>query len=561
LDDLISDYCVTSELDVPAGTIVDERFEITGFLGQGGMCTVYEAQHTQLQRRVALKVMHAGSISTGDAFPRFQREAILASEVKHPNIIEIHGFGIWNGRPYIAMEYVEGRTLAQIIDDTGPMSEERTLGILLQICAALAQAHASRVVHRDLKPSNVIITAGDQIKLVDFGIARLLPESGEEMQRLTQTGQVLGTFVYMSPEQCTGRPVDARADLYAFGGLMYKMLTGMPPFAGDSPFELMAQHMGEPPRAMPGISNRMQNIARWCLQKDPSLRPQSAADLKDALLGDDLNITQSLNVVSAKPKKRVISKIQIAAASVCLVVVAGAAAMLLHHSPEMAPPAPPPTAEELRLLEAVRQAEKSSLPRGIAMANLDLCKYYDAASQWRQAEAAGHAALNAFEQTKEDSFKDALWAKYYVAVAQQNDGKIGSAILPFYRIAKKLADAPPDLKQLCALHSAECCIELTKNMHADEGFQAALSYGDLDGPGVLQQIRLEYAQFLSTGPQPEEGDWDNNQAGHSRGTLPDAAKQRRKARDLCNAIIAAGAKTPEDQKRLDAAKNLLRTLQ
>jgi hypothetical protein len=564
VDEQVIDYGIVTELDVPVGTNVDDRFEIIGFLGQGGMCTVYEAMHIQLQRRVALKVMHAGSVASGDAFARFQREAILASEVKHPNIIEIHGFGIWNGRPYIAMEYVEGRTISQIIDEDGPMSEERALNILIQISDALVQAHASRVVHRDLKPSNVIVTAGDHIKLVDFGIARLLPESGEEMQKLTQTGQVLGTFVYMSPEQCTGRPVDARADLYAFGGLIYKMLTGKPPFAGDTAFELMAQHMGEAPPMMAGVSERMQNIAHWCLRKDPGHRPQSAADLKAALLGDDLQVTQSLFVPEHKPKAAVPKKLKIVFGSICVVVLICAGVFIAKRAPEATAElqeALPPTAQEVKLLDAVKAAGAAKLPRAIAVANLELCKYYDEHAQWKKAETAGHAATLAYGETKEDSFNEELRAKYYTAVAQQNQGKVSSAILPFYRISRKLEDAPKDLKQLCALHAAECCIVLEKYMHADEEFRNALAQGEAAGLGVVQQIRLEYAQFLATNPQPGPGDYDDHEAGHfHKGDIMDKQVQKDRAKGLCNLIIASAANRPDDDKIVDAAKQLLQTL-
>lgn len=571
---IASEHLVNGELDVPVGTIVDARFRIIGLLGSGGMCTVYEAEHIQLQRRCALKVMRVGNLSGGDAFARFQREAILSSEIKHPNIIEISGFGIWNSRPFIAMEYVEGRTLSEIIDKEGPMSEERALPILLQICNALRAAHAGRVVHRDLKPSNVMIGAGDQVKLVDFGIARLLPESGEEMQKLTQTGQVLGTFVYMSPEQCMGRTVDGRADLYAFGGLMYKLFTGKPPFEGETPFELMSKHLGEHPLPMTGVSARMRDIALWCLKKDPAERPQNAEELRDALLGDDVKVTQVLLLDDVKGKFALSKRAMIVLGTVgSIILLSGAFFVLprLHPAPAVTTDAP--SVDEQLLLEALSRAEASKDQRQIGNAQLKLCEYYDGVGNWKKAERAGHAALGAYEKTPGDSFQDELKAKYFTAVAQQNDGNVSSAIVPFYRISVRLLDAPPELRQLSAFHAAQCCIVLSKLHRADSHFRHALKFGDAAGFSNLQQIRMEYAQFLLQEPNWGQNEYDARHPAHGEENNPELlddathsdpaaspGQQREVARDLLRLIIKDGAKTREDQHRVNQAKMLLQTI-
>jgi tRNA A-37 threonylcarbamoyl transferase component Bud32 len=549
LDDktTVSEQIVDGELTLSAGTIVDERFRVGELVGRGGMCAVYEAQHLLLQRRVAIKLLHLVSIANDAAVARFQREAILAGELKHPNIIEMHGFGVWRSRPYIAMEFLEGRTLTQLVDQDGPLPEPRALRIFLQICDALAEAHAHHIVHRDLKPSNVIIVGeNDQVKLVDFGIARLLPESSEEVQRLTQTGQVLGSFLYMAPEQCMGKTVDARTDLYAFGCLMYKALTGKTPFDSETPFELMGMHLGLAPPTVPGMSDRMMNIAKWCLRKDPKDRPQSAAQLKSVLLGEDLAETRSVEpgmspvAIPKAPRRR-----KIVLAAIGSVILTGALCFAVFVlRPLLKPPAPADTAEAKALVAAVNSAESSKSPRDLALANLQLCKYFIDLQEWKAADDAGQKSIKAFKEAGDLTSPDSLWATYYTGLAAQSNGKAITGSGWFIRLSEDMKDAPTELKQLGALHAAECMITMRRPFYADAYFRRGLVYGEHGDQNIVKQTKLEYAIFISQLQFME---------------TPKSIGGRRKEimRQLLDDVIAGGTATPEDAARVETAKDLL----
>ncbi|HEY9789068.1 MAG TPA: serine/threonine-protein kinase [Candidatus Obscuribacterales bacterium] len=264
------------------GQVIDERYEIIDCLGSGGMCTVYKAQQLLLDKPCALKFLKRQLI-TDTTVQRFQREAVTVSSLNHPNIVSVSGFGVWNSQPYMAAELVEGVSLAQLLQQQRRLEKTRALGIFNQILDALSHAHERGIVHRDLKPSNVMIAANDSVKLVDFGIAKLLPESGKEIQKLTQTADIFGTLLYMSPEQCLGYPVDARADIYAMGCLMYEVLTGHPPLQAETPFALMHKHLTEEPADASLLDRGLAPIVMQCLEKDPQNRPQSAAALKELL--------------------------------------------------------------------------------------------------------------------------------------------------------------------------------------------------------------------------------------------------------------------------------------
>jgi serine/threonine protein kinase len=273
------------QASLPSGSILDGRFEILSFIGQGGMSVVYKARQVGMERLVAVKMLLKRLMINEDSILRFQREAVAASALDHPNIVQIYGFGVWEEQPYMAIEYLDGKNLADLVESEHRLQNERAVPIFSQILEALAHAHSKGIIHRDLKLSNVVITKpGDTVKLVDFGIAKILPQSGKELQRLTQTGEVFGSPVYMSPEQCMGGEIDARSDIYAMGCLMYEVLTGQPPFSGDTAIELMTRHVGQAPDPVPLAGNNIAPIVLGCLQKDPELRPQSAQELKEVLL-------------------------------------------------------------------------------------------------------------------------------------------------------------------------------------------------------------------------------------------------------------------------------------
>jgi tRNA A-37 threonylcarbamoyl transferase component Bud32 len=262
--------------------LVDGRYQIIEQLGAGGMCNVYRAQHVQLNREVAVKVLQDKLLTSDAALRRFQREAVAVSSLEHPNIVCTLGSGIWDGRPFLVMELLSGQSLQETIKNSGPMIWERALPIFRRICDGLEYAHSQGIVHRDLKPSNVMVTADGGVKIVDFGIAKILPESGKEIQKLTQTGDLFGTLPYMSPEQLLGKNVDGRSDLYSFGCLIYEVLEGKPPFTGETPFEVVNKHLKERAETPKACTAEVASIIMRLLAKQPGDRLQSAAELRSA---------------------------------------------------------------------------------------------------------------------------------------------------------------------------------------------------------------------------------------------------------------------------------------
>lgn len=271
------------------GSLLDGKYEIQAFLGRGGMGAVYKAYHRELDHDVAIKVLHGQGADQADSVKRFQREAHIISELRHKHILTVYAFGAVESLIYMAMEYLEGPSLAGLVEAHGPLKIEQAAPILLQICEAMSYAHAQQVLHRDLKPSNVIVLPAEtgeaepDAKVVDFGLARLV---GVGEQRLTQTGDVLGDPNYMSPEQCQGRQLDERSDIYSFGCLMYEVLTGRPPFLGESSVASLFKQISDPPPPFPaqcGVPSAWQAITLTCLCKDPSQRYPSFREVAEVI--------------------------------------------------------------------------------------------------------------------------------------------------------------------------------------------------------------------------------------------------------------------------------------
>jgi serine/threonine protein kinase len=241
---------VIPTLPLRAGTVIDGRYEITKYLDCGGMGSVYRARHLKMDRDCAIKTMHPRYTADVSAVKRFQREARIISGLRHANILTIYSFGGFEGLIYLAMEFVQGKSLGQLIAQRGRLNPEQALPLLLQICDGMTHAHNNDVLHRDLKPDNVMVidavgTATASVKIVDFGLATLL--NGEDGQRLTRTGEVVGDPRFMSPEQCRGEKLDVRSDVYSFGCLMYEVLTGILPFDADHPAAILNKHVCDEP--------------------------------------------------------------------------------------------------------------------------------------------------------------------------------------------------------------------------------------------------------------------------------------------------------------------------
>ncbi len=272
------------------------HYRILEKLGEGGMGVVYRARDLHLDRFVALKLLPADKVSDPERRRRFVMEAKAASALNHPGIVTVHDINEAGGLHFIAMEYVEGKTLDVLIGHKGlPLGE--ALDYAVQIADALAQAHAAGIVHRDLKPSNIMVTGEGRVKILDFGLAKLAePAHGGDEAAPTRTslqtqgtgeGGIVGTLAYMSPEQAEGKPVDARSDIFSFGVLLYEMITGARPFRGESPLSMLAAVLRDEPKPVrstaPGVPEALDRIVMRCLRKQPGGRFQATSDLKLAL--------------------------------------------------------------------------------------------------------------------------------------------------------------------------------------------------------------------------------------------------------------------------------------
>lgn len=275
------------------GTIFQEKYEITELLGKGGMSAVYKARHVLIDRYVALKLLRPELTDDGVSMQRFQREGKAVCLLRHPNVMEVTDFGITNDSiPYMIMEYLEGTTLSAVIRAEGQLHPARVVFLFTQACDALAHAHGKGVVHRDIKPSNLMVERNEReielIKLVDFGIAKLL-ELNKSSPQLTTTGEVFGSPYYMSPEQCSGKPTDARSDIYSLGCVIYECLTGIPPIRGETAIETICKHISDAPvpfaeiRPDLSIPIALENAVFKAMEKDPEKRYQSMSELETDL--------------------------------------------------------------------------------------------------------------------------------------------------------------------------------------------------------------------------------------------------------------------------------------
>ncbi len=314
-----------------AGQILD-HYRIEEKLGEGAFGEVWGGVDVRLDRKVALKIMRAGTDEDAEAWGRLLEEARAASALNHPGICATHDIGEEDGVGYIALEYVEGRPLSEVVRD-GPLPPAIAVSYGIEIAAALAHAHGRGIIHRDLKASNVMITPEGHTKLLDFGLARRLDAPAIESltqsrQSLAELGDTAGTLCYMAPELLRGKAASAKSDLWSLGALFFELLCGRLPFHGQTPFELsMAIMVEDPPPLDPGLPEQLRALVRKCLQKDPSQRPADAGEIQAVL-------EQSKATLASAARGRTTDRTRYwtaAAALIALFAVAGSSFAWWHH--------------------------------------------------------------------------------------------------------------------------------------------------------------------------------------------------------------------------------------
>lgn len=319
-----------------ADQFVSNRYKIGDLIGVGGMGAVYKAYDPQLDKTFAVKILQSELAADPNAVKRFEQEASAMCGLTHANVVAVYDYGVSkDGAPYIVMDYLDGMGLDKMIESEAYLDPQRVVELFVQVADAVEHAHKKRVIHRDLKPSNIIVTTSDtgveSVKIVDFGIAKVMPEGDRTTQGLTQTGELIGSPYYMSPEQCTGTKMDNRSDIYSIGCVMYECLSGKPPFEGENPIQTILQHLHDLPQELTGrfrnlqIPDTLNYIVMRCLEKHPGDRYQSA----DALKRDLELFRMNLPVEIVKPKRPQAKTHIINQLKVTTVVASGVASVVI----------------------------------------------------------------------------------------------------------------------------------------------------------------------------------------------------------------------------------------
>ncbi|MCB2292743.1 Stk1 family PASTA domain-containing Ser/Thr kinase [Clostridium algoriphilum] len=277
------------------GTLLLNRYELLEKIGEGGMGTVYKAKCHLLNRFVAVKILKAELNNDEEYASRFKREATSIAKLSHPNIVNVHDVGIENKINFIVMEYIDGKTLKQVIKENDRLSSEKTIDIVLQIAKALECAHKNNIIHRDIKPDNIMIKEDNTVKVMDFGIAKVT-----DSRTMTNSNKVMGTVRYFSPEQARGKFVDCRTDIYSLGIVMYEMVTGRVPFNAESSISIAMMHISQavtaPKEIIKDIPENINQVVLKAMQKEPINRFQTAKEMADILRAIKENSNYMLNV-------------------------------------------------------------------------------------------------------------------------------------------------------------------------------------------------------------------------------------------------------------------------
>jgi serine/threonine protein kinase len=350
-------------MPLAAGTKLD-GYEILGLLGAGGMGEVYRARDVVLKRDVAIKILPSFVSRDPDRLHRFEKEAQAGAALSHPNILAVHRFGVFEGAPYLVSELLEGSTLRQVFQ-RGPLPVRKTIDYAVQIAHGLASAHEQGIIHRDLKPENLFVTKDGRIKILDFGLAKLMQPQPEPdgnaptISRGTDSGTVMGTVGYMSPEQVRGKAIDHRTDIFSFGAIVYEMLTGTRAFQRSTSAETMTAILNDDPPTISQLVQTtppgLQRVVHRCLEKNPEQRFHSASDLAFALEALSESGSFPAVAVSGAPGQRRRSKMLVWSGGVVALLTLAAAAYLAIASRNSVPRC------ESRTPRSLTMAKRSSL--------------------------------------------------------------------------------------------------------------------------------------------------------------------------------------------------------
>lgn len=326
-------------MPLPAGTVIDSKYEVISVLGQGAFAAVYLANQLDLGREVAVKLL--GAPVDVETCARFQREAQILVSLNHPNLVGCYGHGIWRGCPFIVLQYVDGTSLQTILALGKPLNWERSIRIIKQLSLALTYVHAHGIMHRDIKAANIILSAAESpdetVKLIDFGLAKLLPHWSKAAQSLTAEGQLLGTETYMSPEQCRGERVTIAADVYSVGCLLFHCLSGNPPFNGEHSVIVMHKHLTEPvpqiPESIPeAVRQGLSAIIGKATEKEPEDRYRTLSELIDDLSAVEILQGAVTTHDTVVPPFRSVKKFRfLATVSLLMLSLVGAVLVATNH--------------------------------------------------------------------------------------------------------------------------------------------------------------------------------------------------------------------------------------
>lgn len=452
-----------------AARAASERLEIVEQIGKGGMAVVYKAMHLVMNKPVAVKLLLPHLTSDPTSLKRFQQEAQATATLSHANIVHIHDCGLTEGQAFIIMDFVDGKSLEQIIREE-KLTPERAIEIFVQISEALNHAHERGIIHRDLKPSNVMLTTDkngfDVVKVVDFGIAKLLTNDDGMMNNLTQTGDVFGSPLYMSPEQCAGKKLDNRSDIYSLGCLMYEALTGDAPIIGVNFLDTMQKHLTDLPAPFPSeisknpLAKKLQVIIFTCLAKEPSARyatmKEISQDLRSAVatnstksgawLEKEKSVAQIIKKSSAK--KRLLQKLALFGSAV---VVIPCTYLLVTDITEASP------FEKAPVLQIVDLSQ----PKVSPTYDHDVVVLLDSQSTTLSAFAAN-------KRMQKIRTGDTL-GQFYMA-----NGKWTDAITQYNRLANM--DAGLNSNSDFQMYLGKCYLHLNQFKEATEHMQKCLSY-------------------------------------------------------------------------------------